>query len=54
MWIYLYLAITGKELHDEVLLRDVVNGATSTEALSGVRSGKVAAVRAIAKEVLPE
>jgi hypothetical protein len=54
MWLYLYLAITGKELHDAALLRDVVNGATSTEALSGVHSGKVAAVRALAKEVLSQ
>lgn len=54
MWIYLNLAIIGKELHDVTLLREVVNGAASTEALSGGRSGKVPAVRAIAKEILPD
>jgi hypothetical protein len=52
MWVYIDLAMVGKELHDTALLRDVVNGAASTDALSGGRSGKVAAVRALAKDAL--
>ncbi len=51
IWLYLDLAITAKELHDASLLRNVLNGATSAEVLSGEPSGKLAAIRALANDI---